>query len=331
MFGLVLLILLAIVLAGVGAFIGSDSGDGFVGFIIGGGIGAVILAIGFAFITIETVEEGHVAVKVTFGVADDEPLEPGWHFVMPWSNLVEMSTREQVISFEGDDPEDEALGLDDITMQTEGGGGFDLDARLRVALPREQAVEIWRTLGTNYQGAVIIPSGRECIRDASVEMDLTAAITTGRSQIASNSEACLEAKLTDAYGIRVIGVELGGTDVPQAVQTAINDKQAAEQGRQAAEFELERKRIEAEGVVVDAKAISDAEQIVACGATEQVTVDDQGNEVVTIIPNEECEDQFSEEYLEWLFLQQLGQVDQLIVVDPRVADGANVLLNTGGQ
>lgn len=288
----------------------------------GGVAAAVILVLGIAALTLEQVDEGNVAIPVTFGKAG-QPVGPGVHFAAPWTNYVEMNTREQVISFEGDDPNREALGIDDITMQTQGGGGFDLDARVRVALPVPVASDVWRTLGTGYVEAVVIPSGRECIRDASVNMGLTEAITTGRPEIADRSEDCLRIKLTDAYGIRVIGVELGGTQVPPEVQSAINAKQGAEQQRQAAEIELERARIDADRQSVEAKATSDAEQIIACGAS----VDDNGK----VVPNETCEDQFSDEYLDWLYIQQLDSVDTLIVVDREIiSGGSQIILDTSG-
>ena len=244
----------------------------------------------------------------------------------PWVSLVEFSTREQVIAFEGDDPAREARGLDDISMQTRGGGSFDLDARIRIRVPDDKVVDVFRILGTDYNAQATIPSGRECLRDASVGMDLTDAITTGRTEIARISADCLAAKLTEPYGIEIVGVELGGTTVPERVQEDINAKQGAEQARQTAEIELQTARIQAARQAVEAKATSDAEQIIACGGTIQV-IEVDGEQVETVVPNATCEDQFSDEYLQWLWITTLPEVDaNVTILDPRLTGPGEVLL-----
>lgn len=285
-------------------------------------VAAMVGAIGLGVLTVNQVDEGNAAVPVTFGKAG-EAVGPGVHFAAPWTTYEELSTRERVINFSGDSPEREAAGLDDITMQTRGGGGFDLDARVRISLPRSAATNVWKTIGTSWEQAVVIPSGRECLRDSAVELDLTEAITTARPQIANAAEECLILKLTEPYGIRVIGVELGGTTVPAEVQSSINAKQGAEQARQAALIGLEQARIDAQKQSVEAKATSDAEQIIACGAT----IASDGS----IVPNEICEDQFSDEYLDWLYINQLQNVDTLIVVDREIASSGSVIIDTTGS
>ncbi len=282
---------------------------------------AVLGVAGTATLTFNQVEEGNAAVPITFGRAG-EAVGPGVHFVAPWTKYVEFSTREQVIKFEGDAPEREALGLDDITMQTEGGGGFDLDARVRVALPEAAATQVWKELGQSYNDSVVVPASRECLRDSAVGMSLTDAITSKRPQIAALAETCLIEKLTMPYGIRVIGVELGGTTLPAEVQDSINAKQGAEQERQAALIGLDKSRIDAQRQSVEAKATSDAEQIIACGAT--VVKNDEGVEI--IVPNEECEDQFSDEYLDWLWIQNMKEIDTLVVVGRDITDANTQLI-----
>ena len=298
-------------LAGVGGFVGS---------------GAVVFFLMWLIVTWETVDEGNVAVKVTWGQADDDHVTPGVHFVAPWTNLVEFSTREQVIAFEGDEPEREAKGLDDVSMQTKGGGSFDLDARVRIRLPKDKAVEVFRTLGTDYNDQATIPSGRECLRDASVDMELTHAITNGRSEIAQIATDCLETKLTEPYGIVIVGVELGGTDLPGDVQVAIDAKQAAEQARQTEAINLEKAKDTAARKTIEAKATSDAERIIACGGkVETVKVD--GEDVERVVPNEVCERQFSEEFLEWLWITTLPDVEaNVTVLDPRLLEGSDPLV-----
>ena len=110
--------------------------------------------------------------------------------------------------------------------------------------------------------------------------------------------------------------------LPTEVQNSINAKQGAEQERQAALIGLDKSRIDAQRQAVEAKATSDAEQIIACGAT--VAFDPDGLEY--ILPNDECEDQFSDEYLDWLWIQNMKEIDTLVVVDRDITDSDTQLI-----
>ena len=262
------------------------------------------------------VEEGKAAVPVNLGVAGDAK-GAGVTIDWPWVKYVDMSVREEVLNFEGNSEEKKALGLDDISLQTKGGGGFDLDARVRIQLPQNAATDVWKQLGSDYVTQAAIPASRECLRDAAVELNLTEAITTARPTIAKKASDCLRGKLTDTYGINVISVELGGTEIPADVKKSIDAKQAAEQNRQAALTKLEQAKIDAKKKAVQARGTSDSERIIACG----YTTDAEGE----IAPNVTCEKQFSEEFLQWELYQKLPDVEKVIIVDPRL-DDAQLLL-----
>jgi len=95
---------------------------------------------------------------------------------------------------------------------------------------------------------------------------------------------------------------------------------------------LFRQRIERARQAVEAKATSDAEQIIACGGTIQL-IEVDGEQVETVVPNDTCEDQFSDEYLEWLWITTLPDVDaNVTILDPRLTEQGEVLLTvpTGG-
>jgi regulator of protease activity HflC (stomatin/prohibitin superfamily) len=101
-------------------------------------------------------------------------------------------------------------------------------------------------------------------------------------------------------------------DPGAAVKQAIDAKQQAEQNLQRAAITLQEEEIKAQQEAVRAFGISQAEQIVACGGVE--SADEDGNTV--IVPNETCEDQFSAEYLQWLYINALSDVDGVVILPP---------------
>ena len=49
------------------------------------------------------------------------------------------------------------------------------------------------------------------------------------------------------------------------------------------------------------------------------------------VPNDTCEEQFSDEYLDWLYINQLQNVDTLIVVDREIATSGSLIVDTTGD
>ena len=280
-------------------------------------IGLIFGAIGLVLLAVKShkqVDSQEVSIPVKFGQAG-EPVSAGTVWAAPWTVWHDLPAREVTINFEGNSEKAQQNGTDDITMQTEGGGGFDMDARVRYQIDKERASEVWRKLGTGYEQNVVIPASRECIRDASVGISLVDAITSGRTTIAQSANECLVKKVEDVYGINIIGVELGGTKVPDSVQEAINAKQTAEQSVQQAQDEAKRRRIEA-------AAKSDAAQIETCGAVEVDGV---------LRPDPECRGALTDRYLELQRIENIGKADTIVVVDEdAVGSGSQVLVDAKG-
>ncbi len=126
----------------------------------------VIFAVIVVWTSVHIVQPGNVAVPVTFGHAG-EPLDPGIHITLPFTNAYSMSTRTQnytMSALAGDGP---AGSVDSaVTVLGSDGGSGTVNATLLYRVDRSKATDVYRSLGRNYGPAFVRPVARGCIRDA---------------------------------------------------------------------------------------------------------------------------------------------------------------------
>lgn len=265
----------------------------------------------------DKVEEYEVGIPISFGNAG-EPLGPGitWH--APWVSVKYMDTRVHELSFSGDDT---------IESQAKGGGSLDLDMRIQWRIPVAGATDVYTNIGPaatdedleNIVKVVIKPAARECPRNVTTSFTPEGAFTTDREQIRDETLECLREEVAQ-HGIEIPDLFLGEVDPGAKVKDEIDTKVAVQQqiNRAAeelvlAEVELQKGEVAARQEAVAAFGISQAEQIISCGGIPDF--DEAGN-IVNVTPDENCDDQFPQEYLTWLFIQSLDQVGSLTVVAP---------------
>ena len=116
-------------------------------------VGAVILFI--LFLTagpFRTVPAGNVGVKDFFGSVSSSTLSPGIGIVLPLTSVVRMSVQTQEIKEVAEVPSQEGLIL-------------SLETSLLFQLDPAKAVEIYRTVGSDYIGTIVEPQFRSAIRE----------------------------------------------------------------------------------------------------------------------------------------------------------------------
>lgn len=285
-------------------------------------VGAAALVLGFTAVTI--VPDGHVAVTRAFGQFG-RTLQPGFNLIAPWESTVEMDTRVQSFTFSDDT--DEAIS-GPITGQALGGGNLTVEHTIQLAPSTTEADDLLRQVGSDWFEIIALPAIRSCTRDATTTLTLEQAYTSGRAQIGDTTEQCVTDQV-GPRGVNVFGVLIRDVDPGPTVRAAIDSKQEAEQNLQRAEITLRQTEVLARQEAVRAFGISQAEQIIACGGREVEGNDSNGNPVTVIEPNESCDDQFSAEYLQWLYIQQLADIDGVVILPPEF-DG-QLFVNTGSQ
>lgn len=295
-----------------------------------------IIALGFS--SYNRVDEGHVGIPVTFGQAGAS-VEPGAHWLAPWTSVVEMDTRLQETTFSGDTV---------IRARAVGGGEVLIDTTVQWKLDPSAAPDVYRQVGDmdTLRARVVNPAIRECVRNAPFELNLTPeeAATSGRVAIAEFSYDCISEDVsTNGVQLRSNlegegdGVKIRNVDPGEAVRAAIEAKTVAEQQLQQRAVDLEAAEVQAQIDAVNASAINDAERIIACGSEEIANPDydseGNGDEPRTlIVPSDECGEQFSPEYLQWLWITTFGAPengDQIIVCETGTCDG--LILNASPQ
>lgn len=192
---------------------------------------------------------GEVGIVETLGKVSDSSLSPGIHLLNPFSNILTFSTRLQDIKETVDTTSKEGLN-------------FKLDVSLQYRLDPQKAGEVYQKLGDNEK-EVIISRFRSLIRQITANYDLKSIYGEKRPEIAQTLDQAMVQQL-QPLGFIVEETLLRNIILPDNIQAAIQSKVAAEQENQKLDLEIikarkegERKKVEAQGIAVSQKILSE--------------------------------------------------------------------------
>jgi prohibitin 1 len=117
------------------------------------------------------VPAGAVGVKDFFGSVSSTTLSPGIGMVMPLTSVVPMSVKTQEIKEVAEVPSQEGLIL-------------TLETSLLFQLDPAKAVDIYRTVGSDYVGTIVEPQFRSAIREITASYEAKALYSAEREKIA---------------------------------------------------------------------------------------------------------------------------------------------------
>jgi len=221
-------------------------------------VGAVIALIVVILIAnpVAMVPAGHVGVKDFFGFVSPSTLSPGLRIVVPFTRVVNMSIQTQEFMEVADTPSKEGLII-------------NLDVSLLYRLDPNKAVDIYKTVGSNYKDIVVQPQLRSAIREVTASYEAKAMYSVERERIA-NEIMSLYVKLTKDRGIITDQVLLRKIGLPNTLAAAIQEKLKREQESEQMKFVLQKEQQEAERKRIEAKGISDFQEIVSKGISSQL-------------------------------------------------------------
>lgn len=226
--------------------------------------GLVIIAVVVVFSTVRVVQPGYVGVQVLFGNVYKRVLSNGLHFVFPFVEVKTMDVRVQDYTMSVAQEEGVRKGDDGITSLTKDGLQINLDITVWYQLQKDKAAEVYQNIGKDYVEKIVRPAIRTAIRNATVVYNVTEIYSAKREELTKMIYQELLANLADK-GIICDKVLLRNIDLPQKVKNAIDEKIAAEQDAQKMVYvlekeqrEKERKLIEAEGISISQKKISES-------------------------------------------------------------------------
>jgi regulator of protease activity HflC (stomatin/prohibitin superfamily) len=238
---------------------------------------SVLLAT-LAFVTV--VPAGHVGIPVVFGRVQNRSLGEGLNLVNPFAHVVKMTVRTETYTMSSVANEGVVKGDDSITALSADGLMMPLDVTLAYRLVAADAPWLFRSIGPDYVDKVVRPASRTAVRESIAGFTSQEAYSTRRQELASTIDQLLTTRLQDLLtkhedfgsrrGFIIEQVMIRNVQLPARVKNAIEEKLEAEQQALRMRFILEKERQEAERKAIEAKGISDFQNIVSRGISEQL-------------------------------------------------------------
>jgi regulator of protease activity HflC (stomatin/prohibitin superfamily) len=218
------------------------------------GIVAVFFLIVAIFQMLTVIPAGHVGVVDFFGHVSTKTLKAGINLRNPLARIAKMSIKTQQLYEDMEVPSKEGL-----TVKISVSALFHLDP--------DKAAEVYKTVGLEYQEILLAPQFRSVCRGVTAGYEAKALYTSQRELLAKTILTDLE-KLVAGRGIIVENTPMRNITLPKKVTDAVEEKLKAEQESQRMEFVLMKEKQEAERKRIEAKGISDFQNIVAQGISQ---------------------------------------------------------------
>ncbi len=201
---------------------------------------------------------GHVGVVDYFGQVQDEELVPGFYLINPLKHVEKTNIQTQEQEFK-----------DIRGTLTREGLEVVLDASIIWHIEPDKASDIYKTVRGFYGETLIVPNFMGLLREE-IKKYTAEDIYTGKStEIEIAVESSLRQNLA-ARGIIIERVLFRGLtlppDVTNAIQAKIREKQAVEQMR----FTVEKQRLEAERLIIEANATAQSNFIKSKSLTPEL-------------------------------------------------------------
>ena len=221
---------------------------------------ASLTALAFAVVALSqmftVVPAGNVGVVDFFGTVSDNTLKAGINFVNPFARVIKFSVKTQEIKEVMDVPSKEGM-----TVQLEISALFHLNP--------DKAEEVYKTVGENYVEIILEPQFRSVARGVTAGYEAKALYTSEREMLAQILLKDLE-NLVEPRGVTVESTPLRRIGLPAGLTASIEAKLQAEQQSQQMQFVLTKEKQEADRKRIEAQGISDFQNIVARGISEQL-------------------------------------------------------------
>ena len=183
---------------------------------------ALLVLLVFAVASIKIVNTGYLYVLERFGQYK-KTLEPGWHLTIPFADFVrkKISTKQQILDIE---PQS-VITKDNVKIS------IDNVIFYKVMNAKDAVYNI-----ENYKSGIIystITNMRNIVGNMSLDE-----VLSGRDQINSELLHVVD-EVTDAYGIKILSVEIKNIITPQEIQQAMEKQMRAERDKRAAILQAE--------------------------------------------------------------------------------------------
>lgn len=220
------------------------------GLITAGVIILVLILLFAVFAPYAIVPAGHTGVLVTFGSVSDNVMADGFHFKLPWQNVILVDNRAQKASLT-------TLAFSSDIQQV------DVNVSVNYSVDRATSQNLYKNVGTSYYDTVMLPRIMENIK--AVFSKYTAENLVGaREELSKQVKQLLTTEMR-LYGIEILSVAIEDVDFTNAFTDAVEAKQVAEQTKLKVEIEQSEKlmteKTNAERAIVTANAAAEVAKI----------------------------------------------------------------------
>lgn len=220
----------------------------------------IALVIGFVFSSYVVIEPGHTGVVVTMGKVEENVLQEGFHFKIPFIQEV-IKIDNRIVKLE---VQTEAFSKDLQTVQTTLAINYRVDTK--------KSYSIYKNVGSNYESVLIVPAVNEVLKAISATYTAEESVTN-RAIISNGLISGLNEKLNNS-GLYVTDVNIIDFDFSDAFIQAIEEKQVAQQKLLTAETEkqtaIAKAEAEAETIKIKAEAEAEANKTLSESITSNI-------------------------------------------------------------
>lgn len=242
---------------------------GFLG-LVGTGVAVLVLIIG-AFVFVERVPEGQVAVVYSPSEGAKKVLNPGWHLVGLFEKTQQYPTRITIVK-------------DKVTVTTKDGKSISMPASYEMKVDRGKVLEIFKELGSQnveqiqegYLYQRLFRASRAVVADYSV-LDIYGTKTTEASMKITKRMAEDSSELGFIITNTVLGTPELDEDTEHAINARVKSAQENELKKQELEnekLEAEKKKVVAEGEkqkkLIEAQAEKEANELLSKSITPEI-------------------------------------------------------------
>lgn len=204
----------------------------------------LILAVIVFTMFVKLIPDGNVGILVRLGAARDHYINPGPYLKLPIDTVHNMSTQEQTYTFD-------FIAFSSDMQQVSG------RATVFYSLNKEHAVQMYKSVGKNYEEKLIVPKSQESVKNVIGKYNAEKLVDQ-RSAMSDGVRDDLGIALA-SYGIEIRDIAIENMDFSDAFEAAIEAKQVATQEKLKAQTQQEQQTIVARAEAERAKITAEAE------------------------------------------------------------------------
>ena len=228
----------------------------------------VLIGLGLLTACVKQIDAGYVGVKSLFGKVQNDVLNSGLNFINPLMEVKALDIKTQNYTMSGQHDESLNSGDDAIRVLTADGLEVTIDLSVLYRIIPEEAPNLIREIGVNYEDKIVRPITRTRIRDNAVYYDAVSLYSTKRDEFQDRIFKTIDQDFKKR-GLMLENLLVRNITLPASVKTVIEQKINAEQEAQKMQFVLQKEKQEAERKRVEAQGISDYQRIISESLSER--------------------------------------------------------------